>query len=205
MKIQSIVLFTICAAGLALPSAAQVTITDHNRPAGKARHLSPSLQKKIQDRIATMRSLAADEPAGPIGPIIDREPAEWTIETKDCSLLKSQLKGTGFIKDTVFVMMNDDGTFHVDDRQEASGTAVDAAGNKYVWIYNSLGDVDTTNPDPTSGAPFTLVGPDTFQLIPATTAGSSYMMAQFFNLKVDKPGTEIIPQVANAPLGCDPL
>ena len=105
----------------------------------------------------------------------------------------------------MWASMNDDGSFHLQIRTEASGTAVDAGGNKYLWIYNEVADLDT--PDPTADAPIvTGYGPGTFQLIPVTAGGTGYMVAQYIQGDTPTP-INAIPASAvtsNAPLGCEP-
>ena len=116
--------------------------------------------------------------------------------------MKSQVKGTGFKGHTVWVAMNDDGSFHIQLHTDASGTAVDASGNKYIWIYNELADLDT--PDPNVGPPIvTGYGPGTFQLIPLTTGGAGYMVAGFINVDTPTPLNAVPPTTLTAPQGCE--
>jgi hypothetical protein len=190
MRIKVWLLMLNCAALLAVPVGAQTDST--TLPGKKGHQFSPALQKKVAERTAALRTDAA----APGGPLFDRESISWTIETAVCSLVNSQVKGTGFKGHTVWVTMNDDGSFHVQIRTEASGTAVDANGNKYIWTDNELAELDT--PDPNADTPIvTGYSPGTFQLIPLTTAGAGYMAAGF--LEVDTP-----TPVSNAPLGCEP-
>jgi hypothetical protein len=198
MRIKGLLLMLNCAAVLAVPAGAQ---TDSTAEPGKKGHqFSPALQKKVAERTAALRANAA----APVGPLFDHNSKSWTIETADCSLVKSQVKGTGFKGHTTWVTMNDDGTFHVQIRTEASGTAVDAGGNNYIWIYNALADLDT--PDPNADAPIvTGDGHDTFQLIPLTTGGAGYMVADYFEADTPTPLNGVPPVTANAPLGCEPL
>jgi hypothetical protein len=198
MRIKGLLLMLNCAAVLAVPAGAQTDSTEE--PGTKGQQFSPALRKKVAERTAAMRA----NDAAPVGPMFDRLSKNWTIETADCPLVKSQVKGTGFKGHTVWVTMNDDGSFHVQIRTEASGTAVDASGNNYIWIYNGLADLDT--PDPNADAPIvTGHGPDTFQLIPLTTDGAGYMVAQYLKVDTPTPVNSIGTPVANAPLGCEPL
>jgi hypothetical protein len=199
MRIKGLLLMLSCAAVLAVPAGAQ---TDSTAEPGKKGHqFSPALQKKVAERTAALHA----NDAAPVGPLFDHLSKNWTIETADCSLVKSQVKGTGFKGHTVWVSMNDDGSFHLQIRTEASGTAVDASGNKYIWIYNALADLDT--PDPNADAPIvTGYGPDTFQLIPLTTGGAGYTAAGYVEADTPTPLNGIVAPVAtNAPLGCEPL
>ena len=119
MTIKHLLLTLTCGAVPAVPSGAQ---TDSTTELGKkGRQFSPALQQKVADRMAALRANAA----APVGPLFDRFSKSWTIETADCSLVKSQVKGTGFKGHTVFLAMNDDGSFHLQIRTEASGTAAD--------------------------------------------------------------------------------
>lgn len=198
MRIKGLLLMLSCGAVLAVPSGAQTDST--TEPGKKGHQFSPALQKKVAERTAALLANAA----APVGPLSDRLSKNWTIETADCSLVTSQVKGTGYKGHTVWVTMNDDGSFHVQIRTEASGTAVDASGNKYIWILNSLAELDT--PDPNADAPIvTGYGPDTFQLIPLTTDVAGYMVAQYLNVDTPTPVNAIGRGVSNAPLGCEPL
>jgi hypothetical protein len=198
MRIKGLLLMLSCAAVLAVPAGAQ---TDSTAEPGKKGHqFSPALQKKVAERTAALRA----HDAAPVGPMFDHFSKSWTIETAACSLVKSQVKGTGFKGHTTWVTMNDDGTFHVQIRTEASGTAVEASGNKYIWIYNELADVDT--PDPNADVPLvTGYGSGTFQLIPLTTGGAGYTVANYLQLDTPTPLNGIMTPVTNAPLGCEPI
>ena len=200
MKISGLLLMLSCAAVLAVPAGAQTDSTAG--PSKKGLHFSPALRKKVAEQTAALLASAA---AAPVGPMFDHLQKNWTIETADCPLVTSQVKGTGLKGHTVWVTMSDDASFHVQIRTEASGTAVDASGNKYIWIRNGLADLDT--PDPNADVPIvTGSGPDTFQLIPLTTDGTGYMVALYTRLDTPTPLNGIItPVAANAPLGCEPL
>ena len=198
MRIKGLLLMLNCAAVLAVPAGAQ---TDSTAEPGKKSHqFSPALQKKVAERAAALRANAA----APVFSLFDHSSNSWTIETAACSLVKSQVKGTGFKGHTVWVTMNDDGSFHVQIRTEASGTAVDAGGNKYIWIYNALAELDT--PDPNVDEPIvTGYGPGTFQLIPLTTGGAGYTVAGYIEADTPTPLNSVPAPVANAPLGCEPI
>ena len=198
MRMKGLLLMLSCAAVLAVPAGAQ---TDSKAEPGKKGHqLSPALQKKVAERTAALRANAA----APVGPMFDHSPKSWTIETAACPLVTSQVKGTGFKGHTVWVAMNDNGTFHAQIRTEASGTAVDASGNNYVWIYNALAELDT--PDPTVDAPLVIgYGPSTFQLIPITTGAAGYMVAGYIEVDTPTALNSVGAPVANAPLGCEPI
>lgn len=198
MRMKGLLLMLSCAAVLAVPAGAQ---TDSTAEPGKKGHqLSPALQKKVAERTAALRANAA----APVGPLFDHNSKSWTMETADCSLVKSQVKGTGFKGHTTWLTMNDDGSFHVQIRTEASGTAVEASGNKYIWIYNELADLDT--PDPNADVPIvTGYGSGTFQLIPLTTGGAGYTAAHYLQLDTPTPLNGIVTPVTNAPLGCEPI
>jgi hypothetical protein len=198
MRIKGLLLMLTCAAILAVPAGAQ---TDSTAEPGKKGHqFSAALRKKVAERTAALRA----NDAVPVGPMFDRLSKSWTIETAACSLVKSQVKGTGFKGHTTWVSMNDDGSFHVQIRTEASGTAVEASGNNYIWIYNELADLDT--PDPNADAPLvTGYGSGTFQLIPLTTGGAGYTAAHYLQLDTPTPLNGVLPVTANAPPGCEPL
>ena len=170
-------------------------------PGRKGLQLSPALRKRVAERTAALRANAA----APVGPLFDHLSKNWTIETADCPLVKSQVKGTGFKGHTAWVVMNDDGSFHLQIRTEASGTAVDAGGARYIWIYNALADLDTA--DPNADAPIvTGYGPNTFQLIPLGSDGAGYTLAQFLRVDTPAPLNAIVtPVTSSAPLGCAPL
>jgi len=198
MRIKGLLLILNCAAILAAPAGAQTDSTAE--PGKKGRQFSPALQKKVAERTAALRANAA----APVGPLFDHNSKSWTIETADCSLVKSQMKGTGFKGHTTWVTMNDDGSFHVQIRTEASGTAVDASGNKYIWIYNALAELDTL--DPSVDEPIvTGYSPGTFQLIPLTTGGAGYTAAGYIEADTPTPLNVVPAPVANAPLGCEPI
>ena len=198
MRITVLLLMLTCATLLAVPAGAQ---TDPRAElAKKGRQFSPALRKKMAERTAALRTDAST----PIGPMFDRETVTWTIETAACSLVNSQVKGTGFKGHTVWATLNGDGSFHIQLRTEASGTAVDAGGNKYIWIYNELAELDT--PDPNADTPVvTGYDPGTFQLFPLTTAGAGYTAAGFIELDTPTPLDSVLPVTSNAPPGCEPL
>jgi hypothetical protein len=198
MTIKGLLLMFSCAAVLAVPAGAQ---TDSAAETAKKVHqLSPAIQKKVTERAAALRAHAADA----TGPMFDRTMKNWTIETADCPLVKSQVKGTGFKGHTVFLAANDDGSFHLQLRTDASGTAIDASGNKYIWIYSELANLDTQ--DPTVDTPlFTGYAPGTFQLIPLTTSGTGYMVAGYVQVDTPTPINGPLPVTANAPPGCEPI
>jgi hypothetical protein len=199
MRIKGLLLMLSCAAVLAVPASAQ---TDSTADLGKKSHqFSLALQKKVAERTAALRANAAS----PVGPMFDHFAKNWTIESADCSLVQSQVKGTGFKGHTAWLSMNDDGSFHLQIRTEASGTAVDAIGNKYIWTYNALAELDT--PDPNADTPIvTGYSPDTFQLIPLTADGTGYMVAQYLQVDMPTPLNAVVAAPAsNAPLGCEPL
>src|SRR5260370_33269966 len=134
MGIKGLLLILNCAAILAVPTVAQ---TDSTTEPGKRGHqFSPALQKKVAERTAALRA----NDAAPVGPIFDHFSKSWTIETAACSLVKSQAKGTGVKRHTVWGTMNDDGSFHVQIRTEASGTSVDADRNQYTNMHNELAE-----------------------------------------------------------------
>lgn len=198
MRINGLLLMLSCAAVLAMPAGAQ---TDSSADRGrKGHHLSPALQKKVAERTAALRARGADV----VGPLLDSSSKNWTIETADCPLVKSQVKGTGFKGHTVFVTMNNDGSFHVQLRTEASGTAVDASGSKYIWIYSGLATLDT--PDPTIDSPIvTGFGPGMFQLIPLTNNGTGYTIAGYVQVDTPTPLNSVLPVTATGPSGCEPI
>jgi hypothetical protein len=198
LRINSLLLMLSCAAVLAVPAGAQTDSTA--TPGRKGHQFSPALRKKVAERSAALRAHAADA----VGPLFDTLAKSWTIETADCPLVKSQVKGAGFKGHTVWVTMNDDGSFHLQIRLEASGTAVDAGGNKYIWIYSELANLDT--PDPNADTPIvTGYGPGTFQLIPLTTSGAGYMAAGYTQVDTPTPINGMVPVIANAPQGCEPI
>ena len=186
-----------CAAVLS-PASAQ---TGAGVEAGKTgRQWSPALRKKVAERMVALRAQAS----APVEPMFDHFAKSWTIESSDCSLVKSQVKGTGFKGHTVWVTMNDDGTFHLQIRTEASGTAVDAGGNKLLWTYNAVAELDT--PDPTADTPIvTGSGPSTFQLIPLSADGTGYTATGYVQADTPTPIDSKLPVISNAPVGCEPF
>jgi len=198
MRTNCLLLLLTCTFVLAVPAGAQ---TDAVGGSVKNGHqLSPALLKKVAARTAALRANAADA----VGPMFDRLSRGWTIETADCSLVKSQVKLTGSKGHTVWVTMNDDGSFHIQIRTEASGTAADAGGNNYIWIYNAVADLDT--PDPNADVPIvTGSSPGTFQLIPITTGGASYTAVQYLKVDTPTPLNANLTGVSNVPLGCEPI
>jgi hypothetical protein len=198
MKINGLLLMLSCAAVLAGPAGAQ---TDSSvEPGQKGHSLSPALQKKVAERAAALRAHAAEA----VGPLFDTVSKDWTIDAAACPLVKSQVKLTGFKGHTVWATMNNDGSFHLQIRTEASGTAVDASGNKYIWIYAALANLET--PDPTADQPLvTGYSPVTFQLIPLTTNGAGYTAAGYVQADTPTPLNSPFPVTANAPLACAPI
>jgi len=199
MTIKGLLLILTGTALLAVPAGAQTQSTP--QPGKKGHELSSALRKKVAQRMAALRADAA----APVGPLFDRLQKDWTIETADCSLVKSQLKGTGLKKHTVWVSMNDDGSFHVEIRTEASGTASEQSGSQYIWIFNSVADLDTL--DPNADVPIvTGSGTTTFQLIPLTSDGTGYLAAQYLKGDTPTPLNAIgAPMASSTPLGCQPL
>jgi hypothetical protein len=199
MTIKDWMLISTCAALLSMPAGAQ---TDSAASPGKKDHqFSAAMQKKVAQRLAALRA----DSAAPVGPLFDRLQKSWTIEAADCSLVKSQLKGTGLKKHTVWITVNDDASFHAEIRTEASGTASEASGNQYIWIYNEIADLDTLDPNVDQPV-VTGSSTGTFQLIPLTSDGTGYLAAQYLKADTPTPLNGIVAPVASsAPLGCQPL
>jgi len=199
MTMKGLSLILSCVAIVAVPAGAQTD--SKTQPARKGVQFSPALQKKVAQRMVALRA----DPAAPVGPLFDRLQKDWTIETADCSLVKSQLKGTGLKKHTVWLTVNDDASFHVEIRTEASGTALEESGNQYIWIYNQVADLDTL--DPNADPPIvTGSATTTFQLIPLTSDGTGYLAAQYLKGDTPTPLNAIgAPTASSTPLGCQPL
>ncbi|MBI4905362.1 MAG: hypothetical protein HY820_17135 [Acidobacteria bacterium] len=202
MRVNSLFLTLIGVACSTVPAGAQTR--DIDMPADRGLQLSPSLQMKLAERMAQLRVRGADT----MGPFVDRVARDWTIEASDCSLVKSQVKLTGVKKNTAWSSANDDGSFKLDLRREASGTAVDAGGNKYMWIFNENLDLDISDSNPSETTKITGgYALTTFQLIALTPAGSGYTAAGY--LRVETPTTFAAPPpapvAATAPPRCSPI
>ena len=143
--------------------------------------------------------------AGPISVVI-RQPSQWTLTTKTCPSLKSDLSGTGEDKTTVSISPNPDGTYLIEAIDEVTGTASDAGGNSYVFLYTNVSTIDSyptlTLQEPVP--PFVFHGPDTFQLLGSSSPG--YTVAQYFRLQVNADGSvNDMGSGASANPNCDPI
>jgi hypothetical protein len=186
-------------AAATLPILAQT----QERDADRGYRLSLTLQKKVAERLAQSPFPAAGDVTGPI---VDRVTRDWTMEAADCSLVKAQVKFTGVKRNTLYLTPNGDGTYYFELHRDASGTAADATGNKYVFLYNQVLALDITEPGLTETAKATGTATDTLQLIPLTSAGTGYSLAAY--LKVDTPTLVSGPLPAptsTGPLGCNPF
>jgi len=186
-------------AAATLPILAQT----QEREADRGHRLSPTLQKKVAEPLAQLPFRAAGDVTGPI---VDRVARDWTVESADCSLVKAQVKFTGVKRNTVYLTPNGDGTYYFELHRDASGTAADATGNKYVFLYNQVLALDITEPDLTETTKLTGTATDTLQLIPLTSAGAVYSLVEY--LKVDTPTLFSGPLPAptsTGPLGCNPF
>ena len=191
-------LFIIAIGITIVPTNAQTTEPDTDR----GHHLAPALQKKLAERLAATPYRAAGEA---MGPLVDRVSRDWTLEAANCSLIKSQVKFTGVKRNTLWLTPNTDGTFYFELHRDLSGTATDANGNKYVWLYNESLDLDMTEPGLTDTTKITGSATDTLQLIPLTTTGTGFTLTQY--LKVDTPTllNNIPPPTSTGPVGCNPF
>ena len=185
-------------------TAAFGQLVERDSPQSRAaRRTQQTIRKALQSRRFTS---AQDTPTGPVTVVI-RQPSDWTLTTKACPALKSDLKGSGEDKITVTITPNDDGSYLIETLDSITGTASDAAGNAYVFVYNNTITIDSypafTLEPPVP--PFEFHGPDTFQLIGSATA-PGYTIGQYFRLLINADGsvTDKGTGAAGNP-DCDPI
>lgn len=119
---------------------------------------------------------------------VSRRPVQWTKTPAVCSLLKTDLTGSGQGRTTIALVRNTDGTFNYKTNDEVSGTASDKENHHYIFFYVNNMFVDSGTGIPSPRAPYNVYGTDTFQLIPID-GGVAYTTAIYFKLRINADGS----------------
>jgi len=136
--------------------------------------------------------------------VIER-PVEWTMTTAHCSLLQSDLKGSGRGHKTVTLLRNPHGTFNYKINDEVIGTATDKNNHHYIFFYVNNSFVDSGIGFPLPQPPYTVSGTDEFRLIPVD-GGTAYTTNIFFNLRINADGTFTdLGSIFSPNAFCDPI
>jgi hypothetical protein len=136
---------------------------------------------------------------------IQRRPVTWTLDGATCSLVTSAITATGQGKTTVTALQNRDGSINVETLDEVSGTAKDAKGNEYIFLYKFTEVYDTASlfPGPTT---YSFTAPDVFELIPTSPGGQGFKINIYFKLKVNADGSfSDLGTTASQDPNCDPI
>lgn len=158
----------------------------------------------------TAQGDAADAPApNPFSNIlvqqIQRRPVTWTLDGATCSMVASKITANGNGKTTVTALQNRDGSINVETLDEVTGTAQDAKGNQYIFLYKFTQVYDTAAlfPGPSS---YSFTAPDVFELIPTTPGGKGFKINIYFKLRVNADGSfDDLGTIADQDPNCDPI
>src|SRR5262249_50913223 len=136
---------------------------------------------------------------------VTRRPVQWTKTKAVCSLLQSDLTGSGQGRTTVTLVRNADGTFNYKTNDEVSGTATDKNNHHYIFLYVNNAFVDSGAGIPTPRAPYNVYGTDSFQLIPVD-GGIAYTTNIFFKARINADGSFTDQGTLLGPnFFCDPI
>jgi hypothetical protein len=117
-----------------------------------------------------------------------RRPVQWTKTPAVCSLLKSELTGSGQGRTTITLVRNTDGTFGYKTNDEVSGSATDKDNHHYIFFYVNNSFVDSGTGIPRPRAPYNVYGTDVFTLIPVD-GGVAYTTNIFFKARINADGS----------------
>jgi hypothetical protein len=136
---------------------------------------------------------------------VSRRPVLWTKTPAVCSLLKTDLTGSGQGRTTITLVRNPDGTFSYKTNDEVSGTASDKENHHYIFFYVNNQFVDSGAGIPSPRPPYNVYGTDTFQLIPVD-GGIAYATTIYFKLRVNADGSFTDQGSVFSPNAfCDPI
>jgi len=180
-----------------------------------AKHQAELRQKALENKVTRIHKRmqeAADDGLEPtpftniLVTQISRRPVTWTLDSKTCSLVKSTLTANGQGKTTVTALQNRDGSIHFDILDVVTGTATDAKGNEYIFLYRIDQEYDSSAIFPTTAA-YTFLAPDNFQLIPASPGGQAgFTVDIYFNAKIGADGSFTdLGTIASQDPNCDPI
>jgi hypothetical protein len=137
---------------------------------------------------------------------IARRPVTWTLDGATCSLVKSKLTATGTGKTTTTALQNRDGSVNIETVDEVTGTATDAKGNQFIFLYKITTAYDTSSIFPSASSAQPFVGPDNFQLIATSPGAQGYTVDIFFNAKIGADGSFTdLGTIASQDPNCDPI
>ena len=134
-----------------------------------------------------------------------QRPVQWTKTPAVCSLLTTDLTGSGQGRTTITLVRNPDGTFNYKTNDEVSGIATDKNNHHYIFFYTNNSFVDSGTGVPAPRAPYNVYGTDTFQLIPVD-GGTGYTTNIFFKARVNADGSFTDQGSVFSPNAfCDPI
>jgi hypothetical protein len=151
-----------------------------------------------------------DRNTNPEGSAVIREqviqrPVQWTMTPTVCSLLHSDLSGTGTGRKTITLLRNPQGTFNYKINDEVSGTATDADNHHYIFLYVNNAFVDSGTGFPLPQPPYDVYGTDEFRLIPVD-GGPAYTTNIYFKLHINADGSFTdLGSVFTPNAFCDPI
>jgi hypothetical protein len=134
-----------------------------------------------------------------------QRPVQWTLAPAVCSLLQTELSGSGQGRTTITVVKNPAGGFNYKINDEVSGSATDRNNRRYIFLYvQNLfidGGVGLPRPQP----PYDVYGTDVFQLIPAD-GGPAYTTNILIKVRINADGSFTDQGVVFGPNAfCDPI
>jgi hypothetical protein len=141
--------------------------------------------------------------------VIRETAAPWTITPGNCASVNTEISGSGQRYKVVVTKMLADGSTQVTENDRVSGTAVDANGATYKFLYLNRAIYTT----PPSGTPVAIKMKDLFVLKGESSAENNLRVAFNWSWTYDPNTSAIWPPVDNwvkhftlgDPFGCDPI
>jgi hypothetical protein len=115
-------------------------------------------------------------------------PVQWTLTPARCSLLQTDLTGSGQGRKTVTLLRNPGGTFNYKINDEVSGIATDRNNHHYIFLYANNSFVGSGTGFPLPQPPYNVYGTDEFRLIPVD-GGTGYTTNIFFKAGINADGS----------------
>src|SRR2546423_90529 len=148
MNGKRLVVLTISAIVLAIPSLALMA-----RPT-----MAQAIQAASHDDDGDKNGNANGLPV--IHQQVIRRPVQWTVTPAVCSLLQTDLTGSGQGRKTITLLRNPNGTFNYKINDEVSGTATDKNNHHYIFLYVNNSFVDSGTGFPLPQSPYSVYGTD---------------------------------------------
>jgi hypothetical protein len=136
-------------------------------------------------------------------------PVSWELSPAACKSINSVIDGSGQRHEETETKVNKDGSSRIVDEDVVSGTAVDARGATYHFLYTN----HSTRLVPTSGTPISIQMDDLFILKGDNSMANNLRVAFSWSWTYDPLTSSYWPPVDNFvqtstlgdPFGCDPI